>query len=240
MKRTESLQILINEIESCEEIKNASLVLKKLEERGLKDTGIASGWIRSFLTGSPRTDIDIAYVGDVHFELAQGYLEEILSQLGLDKELWDIKGIWNAQIEYPQITSTEMNYLLFYVNSIDCVCLKSDGKLHDVTGNGFSDSQKKILRMNDFTKYDFPFTDSNIVYFCMEGCRRIAKFGWKPTKKSVKLIKTGLDNWKELSGDEKDYFITNKIKKKFSIDEREYAQKVYNEYGWGFLFDLVK
>lgn len=220
----------IKNIESNPEIIMATSVLKLLEERGLKDVGIASGWIRSFLTDSPRSDIDIAYVGDIHFEKAQVILDEILTELNLDKSLWDIKGIWNAQLENPQVTTTDMNYLLFYVSSIDSVGLKSDGKLHDITGHGFIDAKNKVLRMNDFTKFNFPYTDGKIVYLCTEGCRRIAKFGWKPTKRSIELIRLGQKKWEKLADTNREYFI-RRIKKKYTTEEHIEAKKVYSKYG---------
>jgi hypothetical protein len=231
------VEINVAKIEKRKEIKEASLVLKRLEEKGLKEPAIASGWIRGWLTGIAPSDIDIAYVGDVHFEEAQKYLQEILDSLNIDKTPWDIKGIWNAQLEYPEITTTERNYLLFYVDSIDSVYLASDGKLHDTTGYGFEDAKHKVLRMNDFTKMDFVYRDSKLVYLCLEGCRRVAKFGWTPTEQSIKLIKDGLSLWSKLSESTKKYFIEHKIIAKYQKEEFLKYQAVYNTFGWGFIFD---
>lgn len=222
-------------IEKNPQIKTAARVLKLLELKGLKQPAIASGYIRGFLTDTIPTDIDIAYVGDVHFEEAQKYLLEIITQLKLDPTPWDLKGIWNAQIECPEINTTEKNYLIFYVDSIDSVYLASDGKLHDPTGFGFDDAKTKTLRMTDFKSNGFNYSKSKIVYLCLEGCRRIANFGWKPTPKSVELIKSGIELWPQLSQQSKNYFY-NRISKKYPPDQFSDAQKIYKEYGWDFIF----
>lgn len=226
------------EIEIQEPIRTATEVLKRLEVIGLKEPAIAGGWIRGWLTGMTPTDIDVAYVGDIDFNKAQMYLVAILDQLGLDKSPWDIKGIWNAQMENSLITSTEMNYHLFYVDSIDSVCLKSDGKLHDITGHGFSDAQEKILRMNDFTKYNFPYSDSKIIWLCLEGIRRIAKFGWIPTERSGELIQIGLPKWKHLSSKSKEYFM-RRMNEKYTPPEMQMVRDIYSNYGWDFILDLA-
>jgi hypothetical protein len=228
----------IHEIESKSEIIAAANVLKELEKRGLAQPAIASGWIRGFLTGTKPSDIDIAYVGDVHYDAAQKYLKEIISELHLEHMDWDVTGIWNAQMKNPSVTTTERNYLLFYVCSIDSVYLASDGKLHDATGFGFEDASNKILRMNDFTAMNFQFPNDEIVYFCLEGCRRIVQFKWTPTEHSVELIKSGTEKWLLLSDTEKQYFY-KRLMKKYTEEEMLNAQKIYERYGWGFVFDLA-
>jgi hypothetical protein len=222
-------------IELLNEIKTAAKVLKKLEKKGLIQPAIASGWTRGFLTNTKPSDIDVAYVGNVHYLKAQKYLNQALEELGIDKTPWDIKGIWNAQMEFPEVDSTEQNYLLFYVNSIDSIYLASDGKLHDPTGHGFDDAKKLVLRMNDFEKNDFNYPDNKIVYLCLEGCRRIAKFNWKPTKRSKELILSGLPYWEKLSKKERDYFYT-RTRKKYSSSEQNKAKIIYQKFGWDFVF----
>ncbi len=230
----------IKNIESKKEIVLAAKVLKELELKNLKQPYIASGFIRGFLTKTLPSDIDIAYVGKVHFKDAQSLLSQVLNELKIKTNNWDVKGIWNAQIDNPQVNSTEKNYLLFYVDSIDSVYLASDGKLHDPTGFGFKDSLNKTLRMNNFLKNGFNYKVKEIVYFCLEGCRRIAKFGWKPTTRSIDLIKYGLPLWQKLRDEEKEYFYKKKILSKYKSEEFSKAKEIYDKYGWGFIFDKAK
>lgn len=229
----------VEEIEQNPQIKIAAHVLKLLEKKGLEQPAIASGYIRGFLTNTTPTDIDIAYVGKVHYQDAQKYLFEIITQLKLDPGPWDLKGIWNAQIECPEIDTTEKNYLTFYVDSIDSVYLASDAKLHDPTGHGFKDAESKTLRMTDFKSNGFKYSKSKIVYLCLEGCRRIANFNWKPTPKSISLIKSGIELWPQLSQQSKNYFY-NRTSKKYSLDQFSNAQKIYKKYGWDFIFSETK
>lgn len=235
-----SVTKLKSSIETKQEIQNATLVLKELENKSIKEPCIASSYTRGFLTGTKPSDIDIAYIGNIHYTVAQKYLSQVLKKLGINDQNWDVTGIWNAQIAHPEITSTEMNYLLFYVNSIDSIYLASDGKLHDPTGFGFQDSITKTLRMNDFTKMDFRYLNKDVVYLCLEGCRRIAKFNWNPTQESIELIKYGIPLWNKLENTEKEYFYNKKILSKYNFDQLSEVEKIYDKYGWGFVVRKAK
>jgi hypothetical protein len=224
------------DIESLPEVVQAARVLKKLEGHGLEQVVIASGWTRSLLLNLIPNDIDLSYVGPVHYDKAQQYLAEILSEEGIDSALWDTTGIWNAQIANPAITAIEQHLLRDYVCSIDSVYLASDGRLHDTTGFGFTDALSRTLRLNDLETGD-PRSPKAKVYIYLEGCRRIAKFGWKPTPETVDAISQGTHEWSNLSKEAVLYLI-DRLKKKYQPEERAIAQKVYAEYGWGFVFDL--
>jgi hypothetical protein len=223
-------------MEGNPEIVNAARVLAKLEAYGLKEPGIASGFVRSWIANTAKSDIDVAYVGDVPYHDAQQYLSAVLRELRLDKTRWDIKGIWNIQHQYPQITRTELNFKYLYVCSIDSVYLASDGRLHDTMGTGIEDARKRVLRMNDFRSFDFPYPDDEIVYLCIEGCRRIAKFGWTPTKRSVDLIASGREFWDRLPRKQQSDLLRKRIIAKYRPGQYAAAQQLYDRYGWGFLF----
>jgi hypothetical protein len=226
-------------IENLIEVKNAVKVLKRLEEQGLEQPAIASGWIRGYLTNTTPTDIDIAYMGPIHFEDAQKILLKTIQELNLENMNWDLKGIWNSGLIDTQIKSTEHNYLIHYVSSIDTVYLASDGKLYDPTGFGFEDAENLTLRLNNFLENDYIYKPVNIVYLCLEGCRRIAKLNWKPTPKSIELIKYGIPFWEKLSPDKKTYFHEKKIKAKYKPEEIPEIKKVYEEFGWGSVFNSI-
>lgn len=228
------------QIESQPEVVQVAGVLAELEEKGLKQVCIASGWTRGWLIDSARSDIDIAYVGDIHYTQAQRLLLEAIQKHKVEHLDWDLEGIWNAELACPEITTTRQHYLVHYVCSIDSVYLASDGKLHDATGFGFEDAANKVLRMNDFEQIDFNYQPVNIVYLCLEGCRRIAKFGWTPTSRSVELIRKGLPLWSELSAAEREYFYTKKIVKKFPPEDWQGLKSVYDQLGWGFIFEESK
>jgi hypothetical protein len=228
----------VAEIEALPIVKEATAVLKGLETLGLIEPAIASGWTRGLLTDSAITDTDVAYVGKVHYGEAQEYLRAVLSELGLDPKPWDIKGIWNAQMSYG-VEHTVDNYLLYYVDSIDSVYLAADGKLHDPTGHGFSDAEAKILRINEYDRQNgrkpTAYEEVNV---CLEGCRRITRLCWKATPESRQRIIEGVVQWENLSDDEKAYFF-RKLASKYKPEERADAQKVYYEFGWGFIFDHI-
>lgn len=227
----------VAETERSPEVIEAAEVLRNLEEHGIKEAAIAAGWTRSLLTDSPTNDIDVSYVGDVHYEQAQEILAQTLDEVNpVNREMWDVKGIWNAQIAYG-VQHTVDNFLLYYLNSIDSVYLASDGKLHDPTGFGFDDAQTKTLRINDYDLEGRSTTASEEVNVCLENCRRLAKFGWIPTARTVERLTMSTPRWNELSNDETAYFV-NKLQTKYSDDERANARKIYDKYGWGFIFDL--
>lgn len=227
----------IREIENLPEVKEAVKILCILEEEGLKEPAIAAGWTRSLLTSGITSDIDVSYVGEIHFVQAQLILKNALEQINpSNKAMWDVKGIWNAQIAYG-VEHTVDNFLLHYLNSIDSVYLGSDGKLHDPTGFGFEDAKTKTLRINEYDTNGRTPTPSEEVNVCLENCRRLAKFGWIPTERTVERIRRGTINWARLSAKEKDYFI-NKLKTKYSPTERVIVKPVYAKYGWGFIFDI--
>ena len=227
----------VSEIEALPEVRQAAKVLQELEARGLVEPAIASGWIRAKLTDSYSPDIDVAYVGPVHYEDAQRYLTQILAELKYDPKSWDIKGIWNAQIAYGVDNSPE-HYLLYYVDSIDTVYLASDGKLHDPTGFGFKDAETRTLRINDYDRrhsiFPVPREEVNI---CLESCRRITQLGWTPTTDSLDRIKEGVAVWDKLSNDDKEYFV-QKLSRKYKPKERTAAKASYDRFGWGFIFNL--
>jgi len=228
----------IQDIEKLEDIKNVSKVLEELENKGLSQASIASGYIRGYLTNTTPSDIDILYFSKTHFLRAREILKDAIKKYNLEYLNWDIEGIWSVQIAAPYINSVQENLLLYYVNSIDTVYLVSDGKLHDPTGYGFEDSLAKTLRMNDFRTNGYKFyKDLDIVYLCLEGCRRIAKYGWHPTKESEDIIRFGLSLWKNLSLKDKDYIYTKRIQKKYLKTEIPIAKRIYDQYGWGFIFD---
>lgn len=226
-------------IENLPEVQEAARVLQGLEERGLVEPAIASGWTRAKLTDTTTKDIDVAYVGPVHYEEAQHHLKEVLESLGIDPTPWDIKGIWNAEQAYG-VKHTVENYLLYYVCSIDSVYLASDGKLHDPTGFGFADAKDRLLRINNYDHKHgiFPVAREE-VNICMEGCRRLAQHGWNATPASVDRIRRGVSAWQELDEEAVAYF-KRKLASKFPLQHRPEAQKVYSQLGWGFVFDLIK
>ena len=228
----------VAEIEALPIVKEATAVLKGLEVRGLIEPAIASGWTRGLLTDSAITDTDVAYVGEVHYNEAQEHLRAVLAELGLDPKPWDIKGIWNAQMSYG-VEHTVDNYLLYYVDSIDSVYLAADGKLHDPTGYGFSDAEAGILRINEYDRQNGRKTTAyEEVNVCLEGCRRIARLGWKPTLESRQRINEGVAQWDKLSDEKKAYFF-RKLASKYKPEERADAQIIYCKFGWGFIFDQI-
>lgn len=228
----------VAEIESLPAVHEAATVLQKLEERGLVEPAIASGWTRAMLTNSTTSDIDVSYVGNVHYEQAQQYLRDVLAELNINSDPWDINGIWNAQMSYG-VEHTVDNYLLYYVNSIDSIYLASDGKLHDPTGMGFSDAQARILRINEYDRMNGRQpTSYEEVNVCLEACRRIALLGWNPTPESIERITEGVANWDNLSNEERAYF-TRKLAGKYTPEKRSPAEQIYQKYGWGFIFQML-
>lgn len=213
------------------EVIAAAQVLARLEQLGLQEPAIASGWTRGWLMDYNRSDIDIAYVGDMPYQHAQQLFPQVITELGLEHMDWDAEGIWNAQQEDPVITSTARNYILYYVCSIDCVYLASDGQLHDLTGYGFTDAEQGILRMNDFTNMNFDYKPSKLVYLAMEGCRRMLKFGWRPTDESIDLIRLGASYWEMLQDHERQYFY-RKLLKKYQPDELTALMPQFAQLGW--------
>lgn len=109
--------------------------------------------------------------------------------------------------------------------------------MHDPTGYGFQDAEAKILRINDYDISRRATTASEEVYVCLENCRRLARFGWTPTTKSVERITAGVSRWSELTDNEKSYF-TARLKAKYLVQERPAVKIVYDLYGWGFAFNL--
>lgn len=228
----------IKEIEQLPEVKEAARVLKALERYGIKEPAIAAGWTRTLIAGGSTSDIDVSYVGEIHFNQAQTILENVLDDLEVaNRSMWDVKGIWNAEIAYG-VKHTVDNYLLYYLNSIDSVYLAADGKLHDPTGFGFKDAKTKTLRINEYDLKGRTPTASEEVNVCLENCRRIAKFSWSPTSRSVDRITAGVAAWNELAGDEKRYFL-DKLRLKYPQKQRRLAKASYIKYGWGFVFDTL-
>lgn len=151
--------------------------------------------------------------------------------------MWDVDGIWNAELAYG-VHHTADNFRLYYLNSIDSVYLASDGHFHDPTGFGIHDAVTKTLRMNMYDIADGRTpTASEHVNACLENCRRIAKFDWRPTPKSTARIKNGVRYWRQLSHEQTQYFI-RKLATKYLPVERPQARSLYAEFGWEFVFDL--
>ena len=227
----------VTEIESLPEVQASARVLAELETRGINEAAIAGGWTRTLVAGGDTKDIDISYIGSVHYEDAQGILAQVLEEINPpNRALWDVKGIWNAELA-DGIKHTVDNFLLYYLNSIDSIYLASDGKLHDPTGHGFLDAKMKVLRMNNYDIRKGAITASKEVYVCLENCRRMAKFGWTPTARTVERITGSVPRWSELSKDEMDYFVL-RLRTKYSDQDRQSARAVYDVYGWGFVYDL--
>lgn len=225
-----------HEIEQLPEVIEATSVLMSLEGKGLVEPAIASGWTRARLTDSTSNDIDVSYVGSIHYEEAQQLLRESLDELCYDPAPWDIDGIWNAQLAYG-VEHTVENFLIYYVDSIDSVYLATDGRLHDPTGFGFQDAEARLLRINDYDrKHGLQQIAREEVNICLEGCRRISQLRWTPTDESTERIIEGIANWEMLTDDEKAYFY-RKLASKFKEDERQDAQTSYATYGWGFIFN---
>lgn len=227
----------IREIENLPEVKQAVKVLQVLESEGMNESAIAAGWTRSLITGCSTNDIDVSYVGNIPYEQAQVILENALERVNpVNKSMWDVKGVWNAQSAYG-VEHIVDNFLLYYLNSIDSVYLASDGRLHDPTGYGFEDAETKTLRINDYDLIDRTTTPSEEVNVCLENCRRLAKFDWTPTERTVERITNSMNSWDQLNDSERRYFI-NKLETKYTDSERTSAKIVYAKYGWGFIFDL--
>ena len=74
----------VNAIEQPPEVQQAARVLSRLEHFGIKEPGIAAGWTRSLLTSEPTNDIDVPYVGTVHYEEAQNILATALDEINPD------------------------------------------------------------------------------------------------------------------------------------------------------------
>ena len=228
----------VSEVEAHPQIQSASAVLTGLEQRGLRQAAIASGWTRAFLTDTKPSDIDVSYVGTVHYLEARQHLKEVLAEQGVDPTDWDIEGIWNAELMYPEVKWIKQNFQRYYVSSIDSVYLAADGKLHDTTGYGFADAATKTLRLNDYPDPVYPYSLRDQVYFLLEGCRRIAKLGWFPTEESAYRIKEGIPLWSMLNEEDYAYF-KRRVGKKYQVEERPEAKAIYEQYGWGFVFDML-
>lgn len=228
----------VRQIENQPEVKQATVVLKRLEDQGLEIPSIASGWIRGWLTNIQPSDVDVQYAGKIPREEASKILLRTLTNLGMDPSNWDIEGIWNTEIWRGLIPRDY--YLAFFVNSIDSVYLASDGKLHDSTGFGFEDAKNKILRMNDFIKRNYNHTDLDIVYVCLRGCERMAKHGWRPTQRSVTLLSSGVERWEKLDSDQQKYLLQHYILDKHKPENFNNAKRIYEKYGWGFVFDAAQ
>jgi hypothetical protein len=224
------------DIQNTPEVKRAALVLAKLEQGGLVEPAIASGWTRSLLTNTTSPDIDVSYVGPVHYKQAQPILGEALRNIDPENAaIWDVGGIWNAQMAYG-VTRTVDNFLLYYVDSIDSVYLASDGLLHDPTGHGFADAATRTLRVNMYDVEQGILTDRENVNVCLESCRRMARLGWTPTPESTDRIVDGLGSWQKIGVDDRLYY-TKKLAKKYGRSDVAAARPVYERYGWGFVFD---
>ena len=225
------------EIEKSPEVQASAYVLRELEARGVNQASIAGGWTRALIADGETKDIDVSYVGDIHYQDAQKILARVLKEVNPPNiDMWDVKGIWNAEIAYG-VENVVDNFLLYYLNSIDSVYLASDGKLHDPTGYGLRDAKTKTLRVNDYDLERRATTAPEEVNVCLENCRRLAKFGWIPTARSVERITAGVPRWAELNDDERNYFIT-KLRTKYTDRERSSVRTTYDLYGWGFVFDL--
>lgn len=127
-KHTNSMNIAT--IEAQEDVRQAAEVLAYPETHDVREPAIAAGWTRTLIASGATADIDISYVGQVHYRDAQQILREALDIVHpANQAIWDIEGIWNAELTYG-VHYTVGNLLLYYLNSIDSVYLASDGRLH--------------------------------------------------------------------------------------------------------------
>lgn len=236
--KTHTNRMNIAAIEAQEDVRQAAEVLAYLETHDVREPTIAAGWTRTLIAGGTTADIDISYVGQVHYRDAQQILREALDIVHpANQAMWDIEGIWNAELAYG-VHHTVDNFLLYYLNSIDLVYLASDGRLHDPTGFGFRDAASHTLHMNMYDIADGRTpTASEHVNACLENCRRIAKFDWQPTAESAARVAAGVQYWPQLSVTEVAYF-TRKLATKYSPAERPQARSIYAEFGWDFIFGL--
>ena len=147
----------VSEVGAHPQIQSAAAVLTGLEQRGLRRAVIASAWTRAFLTDTKPSDIDVSYVGTVHYLEACQHLKEVLAEQGVDPTDWDIEGIWNAELP----TLLRQHHEAFY--------LAADRKLHDATGYGFEDAATKTLRLNDYPDPVYPYSLRDQVYLLLEG-----------------------------------------------------------------------
>ncbi len=232
-------------IEQNKEIRKVVKVLAELESLGLKECSVASGFTRGFLLNTKPSDIDIKYYSDVPYEKAKEILESIVNRDNLQYLNFDIEGIWNVKYEelkeFTPMNSVEDKYLAHFVNSIDTIYLSFDGNLYDPTGFGFADALSKTLRMNDFIENKYNYPDHEIVYLGIKGIRRIIKFDLKPTERSNYLISYSSKFWNKLNNSEKEYFYDRKIKKKYSVIDKNNTEvrKTFEFYGYDF-DDLFK
>jgi hypothetical protein len=89
----------IVEIEKLPQVVEAAVVLRKLEERGIQEPAIAAGWTRALLTDETTSDIDVSYVGSVHYKDAQVILQQVLDELKpANRETWDVKGFGTPRL----------------------------------------------------------------------------------------------------------------------------------------------
>ena len=140
-------------------------VLRALQQRGLAQPAVASGFTRTLLLGLPPTDIDIHYVGAVPTAVAIHWLAEILTECGLSGE-WDI---WNLQEHDARITTTTFGYLAHFVSTIDCVYLAPDGLLYDLTGRGAADAHARILSLTHLTVAGYDWSAGNAAISTSKG-----------------------------------------------------------------------
>lgn len=106
----------IRQIEERLEVRASARVPLELEARGINEASIAGGWTRVLITDGTTKDIDVSYVGDVHYEDAQKIIAQVLEEVNPpNRDMWDIKGIWNAEIAHG-VKSVTDQFLLHYLN----------------------------------------------------------------------------------------------------------------------------
>lgn len=159
-----SVKEMVDSVLSLKEVREVIEVLSLLEASGLEQAAVASGYTRGLLTEIQPSDIDISYVGDIHYKKAQEILRLVIKKIGYEDRDWDIDGIWNVTMAYKGFNTVEQNYLAYYVDSIDSVYLRSDGALIDPTGYGFNDALTKTLRMNAIINNGHQYDNTEIVY----------------------------------------------------------------------------
>jgi hypothetical protein len=222
----------MRELAARPQVRAVTGVLRALQDRGLRDPAVASGFTRTLLLGVPQTDIDIHYVGDVPTATAERWLEAILAERELSGA-WDI---WNFQEHDPQITTTTYGYLVHFVSTIDCIYLASDGRLFDLTGRGASDARSRTLSLTHLTVQGYTWSAGQLCYLYLEGCRRIFLYGLTPTAASAEALHRDAGLWHACANEDRQY-LRRRLREKLTAEQRAVARPLYASFGWDAVFD---
>ncbi len=216
-------------------LQRVARILARLRQRGLSDPAVASGFTRGILLDAPPTDVDIHYVGAVPTAMAEIWLAEELRAAGIADGEWDI---WNFQEHDPRITTTAYGYQVHFVSTIDCVCLGADGMLRDVTGRGAADAQARRLHFCHLAVTDYPYTEGQLCYMYLEGCRRVFLYGLTATAESAAALRAHADLWARCPEPDRAY-LRERLRTKLTPVQREAARPCYAAFGWDGIFDEV-